>query len=307
MSHFFLRPNTFILLILRSCKNELSGIEGWGKPGKGLTKPSLLLALLHMVDPSHAPNRSTLSQYFSQFMNGSRPDSSVIPLNNPAFQNRFQLRMASSPEEVLAQMDNFCRTYLKYDDPLSMQQLVSGLSIAIYNDPTIPGSTVFQSGFGPVTKAELKDHRSFILQPFLLSVWFYLVTEKPNVSEAEKTYADWTGEADPNTAPPITTSVGFLHAGEFSVTIDLSAAASSPGPDPAADSTVRAEVESFSSPASVEDAEPDCEHFAPDPVDRLPRETDVREVLKQNGIEMNNYGNGPQIGVNNGPINIGGH
>lgn len=229
-----LRGNTFLLLLLRSCCPELSSITGWGATSNGITKPNMFLSLLQMIEPNHHPKNSTLAQYFSQYMDGSRASSAAVyPFDAPTFRAKFKMRMENEYPDLLNEMDAFCHKFLDINSDLSMRQLVAGLVVAICHDKTISREEKFNCGFAEITRAESKDQTEYILQPFLLSVWYYLVQKKYDVKEAQETYKKWTGEANTNSAPPITTEIGFKHAERISVTTDLTACAGTLTEEPA--------------------------------------------------------------------------
>lgn len=288
MADIYLRCNTFVLLLLRSSNADMSGITGWGQKGKGVTKPKMLLSLLRMINPNHSANEKTLSQYFSQFLDGSRPTSKHHPLQDESFINQFEIRMKTEYHDVLHQMDEFCHTYLDFDNPLSMQQLVAGITVAIFNDKTISLDTQFDTGCGIVTKADLKTHRHFVLQIFLLSVWYYLVTSKAPASDGATTYKIWTGTPDPNSPAPITTKIGYNYADEFSVTTAL--------PNNPADSAVQED----NTTDSFAEEEPIQAEIVDAPQQKQSQQEN--KTFNQQATIFNNYGNGPQIGVVNGNI-----
>jgi len=123
---------------------------------------------------------------------------------------------------VLLEMDSFCKKYLDYKNSSVRRQLVAGILLGLGNDSTIGSNAEFDSGFEKIQKSQFKDITKFKLQPFLLSVWFYLVTKKYDASEAIDTYNAWVGEAEPNTAPPITTTIGLKYSEKIEVEFDES-------------------------------------------------------------------------------------
>ena len=218
-----LRGNTFILLLLRAANGDLSANGGWGVKGSGITKPGLLLDLLKMIKPTHSPNMNTLAQYFSAYMEGTRPDSqTAYPFFTPAFRDLFTKRMHEDYGDLLLEMDSFCRKYLDYNNRNVRRQLVAGILLGLGNDSTISSNAEFDSGYEKIQKRQFKDITRFKLQPFLLSTWFYLVTKKYDASEAKETYREWTGEAEANTAPPITTAIGLKYSEKIEVEFDES-------------------------------------------------------------------------------------
>lgn len=303
MSDIRLRGNTFILLLLRSHSHNLSTIEGWGKKGQGITKPNMFLELLRMIDASHSPKMPTLSKYFSEFMSGARPNShTAYPFLEPTFTHKFKIRMQCEYGGVLKEMDVFCHRYLDYNNDSSMKQLVAGLTIAIDEDPTIPKNTQFNTGTSTIRKKDLLKHRDFKLQPFLLSIWYYLVTEKPDASEAKQTYLDWTGEAETNSAPPITTTIGLERAEIFPFQVDMTTASNITEAAPTAETNPTIETEHPELAEETEQVHSDCSDDSTDTADTIDEFADTStqqqppQVVYQTINNWNNAEGGTQIG-----------
>lgn len=126
--------------------------------------------------------------------------------------------MADDYPAVLTQMNKFCSTYLA-SDKFTLRLLVGGLVDAILADDSFDGE--FNIGSKTVTKAELGTERSFILQPFLLSVWSIILADHPDTTEGKDTYFAWTEDAGYNTAREISTQIGAERAKKIAVSTEL--------------------------------------------------------------------------------------
>ena len=118
-------------------------------------------------------------------------------------------------------MDTLCRTYLKADDTYAVTLLVGGLIELILADDTVPADTCFHTGCREVSKTELEREKKFILQPFLLSVWGYIVLSHPDASEGAETYLSWTEDAGGGNPRHITTLWGSERAKKIAVSVTL--------------------------------------------------------------------------------------
>lgn len=250
MSSVRLRGNTFLVLLLRSATTKMSQKIGWGKSNDGVTRPNMFADLIHIANPHHEiSDFGNFATYFSKYLNGNVPSCKYYPFEDSQFYETFRYRMKSYHDDLVQEMDTFCRTYLSFENAASMALLVSGLILAIHNDDTIRGNTRFDTGYGKVLKSNLHNQTEFILQPFLLSVWYYIVVNKTNASEGADTYMNWTTDAGPNTARTITTKIGEKYIDRFHVTTDLSASVSVSTPVPDTD-----EAESDSQENATDDA-----------------------------------------------------
>ena len=215
-----LRGNTFLLLLLRAGCQVLLNPQEYGESKEGVTKPNMLADLIRLTDTNYRPAKiETLASYFSKYLSGDPPRSpSYLPFSNPAYQHGLETRIADDYPAVLRQMDRFCHTYLTQENyPLRL--LVGGLVDAILADESFDGE--FDVGGRKLDKTALSQETSFLLQPFLASVWSNILANHPDTSEGKATYEAWTEDAGYNTAREITTSIGAERAKKIAVSTDL--------------------------------------------------------------------------------------
>ena len=218
-----LRGNTFFLFLLRAAKQELGVAPSWGTSSKGLTQTQLFISLMQTVAPTYqVPNEGTLRQYISQYLKGDRPDSpTYYPFKTPSFQSGALLYLQNHHAEAVRDMDALCRKFLDTDNEATRKLLVGGLIGLVLKDNSIPSTTAFDTGYKEVTRAELSQETGFILQPFLISIWGYIVTKKPNAEEGAETYMAWTEDAGGGNPRRITTRWGTKTAKKIAVSTDL--------------------------------------------------------------------------------------
>ena len=118
-------------------------------------------------------------------------------------------------------MNALCRKFLDTDNEATRKLLVGGLIGLVLKDNSIPSATVFDTGYKEVTRAELAQETDFILQPFLISIWGYIVTKKPNAEEGAETYMRWTEDAGGGNPRRINTRWGTNTAKKIAVSTDL--------------------------------------------------------------------------------------
>lgn len=218
-----LRGNVFLLFLLRCSKNELGVAPSWNSSANGLTRPELFKCLMRTVDVNYKPAKEeTLSQYLSQYLKGTRTNSpEYYPFKDPAFRYGAETRLKIDWSGALAEMDTLCRTYLKADDTYALTLLVGGLIELILADETVPDEALFMTGYREVSKSDLDREKKFILQPFLLSVWGYIVLSHPDAAQGAETYLAWTEDAGGGNPRRITTLWGSERAEKIAVSVTL--------------------------------------------------------------------------------------
>lgn len=215
-----LRGNTFITLLLRAGKQELSEKPEWGENSNGITRPNMFADLLRMAQPGYNPPKmKTLSSYFSQYLRGDLPFSPMyFAFNTPTFQHGLSDRIQDEYPAVLAEMDAFYKKYL-LTTSFDRKLLVGGLVDAILGDDTFDGN--FDIGGKQVSKTDLGSQYSFILQPFLVSVWNNILQNHPDASEGRDTYKEWSNDAGYNKPRQIVTDIGTERAKKITVSTEL--------------------------------------------------------------------------------------
>lgn len=219
-----LRGNTFFLFLLRAARDDLGVAPSWGSSSQGLTQTQLFANLMRTVDETYSiNNEDTLRQYISRYLKGDRTNSKTYyPFKESGFRSGADYRIKNDYDNALSEMDTLCRTYLKFDNDPTLHLLVGGLVSLILKDNSIPASATFYTGLKTVTRAELQNEEDFVLQPFLLSVWHFIVMHFPEAKDGAETYMRWTADAGGGNPRTITTSWGTKRAEMIHVTKDLS-------------------------------------------------------------------------------------
>lgn len=217
-----LRPNTFVLLLLRATRSEFGNSPVWRRSSNGLVRSKLFTALMQVADPAYSPvTPETLSQYMSKFMEGSRAYSKrYYPFNTAAFQSTVALRMEEDYTGALNAMKQLCETYLDMGNPLALRLLVGGIIETMLADGSFANTLTFNGQ--QIDKASLAEQDKISLLPFLVDVWVLIVTAHHNSKEAVDTYEHWTADdGRPGFPPTITTQIGEKIAKKLTVSTEL--------------------------------------------------------------------------------------
>ena len=294
-----LRGNTFFMFLLRAARDDLGVAPSWGSSSEGLTQPQMFANLMRTVDATYTVNNEeSLRQYISQYMKGTRTNSpTYYPFQSSSFRNGADFRYKTEYEDALSEMDSLCRRYLKFDNKAAMHLLVGGIVSLILKDGSIPIETTFNTGYTEVTRADLARETDFILQPFLLSVWHFIVVHFPEAKEGVETYMRWTADAGGGNPRTITTVWGSKRADKIHVATVLPAVE---------ENTDNTGIEEADEPEETEETiqvEPEIveiqDYSTPffDPISQ-------RQIMAQFHVE--NHGSGAAVGINYGGIHIGG-
>lgn len=199
-----LRPNTFLLLLIRSAKSNFGTSPRWQTPANKLTRATLLADLMKVLDTSSTGVQDTLTSYMAEFMAGSRPYSETyFPFDNLAFQSKVENRMSTDYFGALHAMDDLCHKFLSIDDALTMRFLVGGIIETLLQDSSF--DAIFSITRQRVSKTDLANMVEIPLQPFLLEVWRQIALDHHDSREASETYQKWTAAGSPRR---ITTTIG---------------------------------------------------------------------------------------------------
>ena len=218
-----LRGNTFFLLLLRAARSELGNAPSWRSSAEGLTQTQMFAGLMRICNPSYAiTNEGSLMQNISRYMKGTLTNSpTYYPFKSPNFRNGAALRLESDYKGALDEMDTLCRNYLDCTNDGAMKLLAGGLCEMILLDTSVPPEAAFNTGSKVVAKEALAGETAFVLQPFLLSVWSYIVLNQPEAKEGAETYMRFTADAGSRNQRRITTEIGAETAKKIAVSVSL--------------------------------------------------------------------------------------
>ena len=176
-----LRPNTFFLLLLRAGKSELGQSTGWAE-SNGLTESNLIADLIRVGHPGFfVKNLDTLKSYMSGFKSGDpriANSETYFPFSKSACRAAYMKTMSEDIAGALSRFSSLAVKYLDLKNGANKELLVGGIIEYLQMNP--PGSYLFNIGDREITVSELSSVTDISLFPFLLSVWYYVVTETPD-------------------------------------------------------------------------------------------------------------------------------
>ena len=227
-----LRGNTFLILLLRAAKEEVSARPTWNTQASGLTRAKLFDSLIRVLVPSQkVQNINTLTKYLPAYLEGERPYSrTCYPFNDAKFITRVRNRFNSKGAVALTAMKKFCDDYINMDSS-NLEFLIGGIISTALEDDSFNG--MFFTGNKWLSKdalknelleagvlgnsGNLKSKPEYNLQAFLLSVWYYILTVYSNAEDAYGAYSEWTDQSNLLT---VKTTIGDTFVDRIQVNID---------------------------------------------------------------------------------------
>ena len=178
------RGNSFLLVLLSAVKKDFGAASEKGKSINGLTRTALFSDLIKTLSPSYEPKNDNdrFAPYISKYLNGDPICSrSYYPFDSEDFQEEVKECFASQYDDALSAMNDFCYKYLDMpseangNSSKTIRRLVAGIIDIMLLDKTFDEK--INTGYRTVEKKELSQENKFILQPFLLDVWYKILTK----------------------------------------------------------------------------------------------------------------------------------
>ncbi|MBR0315771.1 MAG: hypothetical protein IJQ99_02800 [Synergistaceae bacterium] len=235
------RGNSFLLVLFSAVKKGFGAASEMGKSANGLTRTALFSALIKILNSHYEPksDNDRFAPYISKYLNGDLICSrSYYPFDSEEFQEEVEKSFTSQYDAALSAMNAFCYKYLDMpseangNNSKAIKRLVAGIIDIMLLDKTFDEE--INTGYRTVKKKALDRETEFILQPFLLDVWYKILTKysgeidsgKINKMETKKkawkeTYKELTN-SDGNKRPrKLKPEIGRERADKIEVSVTL--------------------------------------------------------------------------------------
>lgn len=187
----YLCGGTFFTLLLDARKPTISRRERTKGKSDVIHEQDILKALIRFVHPSvPIEASSSFKTYTSRFKNCKGDIGEELKFKDPAIKENFKKRMKEKYPMLRKEAVEFC---IKYIDEEKNVQLVKQMIELIRDDNSIKENIYFQvdEKGKKVPKSELPKIKDFSLPNFLLSVWFFIVTEHNDNGKGRDTVEKW--------------------------------------------------------------------------------------------------------------------
>lgn len=192
----YLCGGTFLAQILRARKSsELSAYYNKNKK-ESLSEQETFRRLISIYHMAEFSSCSSLKTYTSQFKSCTNSLESFALFSDSDVKREFDSDVRSADSSALTMMSDFVREFI---DTEKYIQLVRCLLDIIENDSTIAPNTPFYilENTESVTKAEINNMQVFMIEPFLIGIWHYIIMNRSGSNEkGASTYRQWYTSRD---------------------------------------------------------------------------------------------------------------
>ena len=191
----------FFSLIVHASEKNLTGRQRAGGEQAAFKESDIFGDLIKIAYPAFtapAAGRS-LATYASNYKKCEISANPLFPITDKDLINEFDAAIKTNYLESIKAMDIFASRYINIQ--LKSRWLVCALMELIRYDNEIDDTDLFyiDADGHPVSKAELLNMKSFVLQPFLLGVWHYIITHRADNTIGKNTFSEFhtkTGESN---------------------------------------------------------------------------------------------------------------
>ena len=192
----YLCGGTFLAQILRARKSsELSAYYNRNKK-ESLSEQETFRRLISIYHIAEFSSCSSLKTYTSQFKSCTNSLESFALFSDSDVKREFDSDVRSADSSALTMMSDFVQEFI---DTEKYIQLVRCLLDMIENDSTIAPNTPLYilENTESVTKAEINNMQIFMIEPFLLGIWHYIIMNRSDSNEkGASTYRQWYPSRD---------------------------------------------------------------------------------------------------------------
>lgn len=149
----------------------------------------ILTELIRIAYPSFIePAGNSMSTYSSNYKTCKFSSNEFIPFEDEDLINGFEQAIRNDYESSMIAMSSFIDSYINVS--LKGGWVVAALLELIANDPSIMDSDTFyiDADGQPVSKEQMLKLHDISLQPFLLGIWHFIVTQRPDNKIGRQTF-----------------------------------------------------------------------------------------------------------------------
>lgn len=287
----YLCGGTLFFLLVQVKKPRAKAREREKGTADGLKDPAMMESLIKAISGSDAyAYANSLKKNTSQFRECRIDGSMYIPFNDPATARGYDYDIMNSYDAVLLRMHRFAEDFL---NPAKAAWLVRVLLDVIDQDAGIGDDAHFcvQSDGTFLSKSDLLSTMHFELQPFLVGVVHYILMNRSDNISGQDTLDAW--------------GIKVSERSERKLRKEFSLGASR---------TVDVDWFKFDSETVAEDTDEtddesvmNAEYVEAEVVEECTDETGKDRINATSQSVFINNGNGVQIGINYGTINLPSH
>ena len=192
----YLCGGTFLAQILRARKSPELPVYYNKNKKESLSEQETFRRLISIYHMAEFSSCSSLKTYTSQFKSCTNSLESFALFSDSDVKREFDSDVRSADSSALTMMSDFVQEFI---DTEKYIQLVRCLLDMIENDSTIAPNTPLYilENTESVTKAEINNMQVFMIEPFLLGIWHYIIMNRSDSNEkGASTYRQWYPSRD---------------------------------------------------------------------------------------------------------------
>lgn len=208
---------TFFTLLLQSRKDRYSSLDNLEGKKDHLADYLILLDLIRVVRPSHnTANESTMKSCTSNLKCCKPKSSKWIPFNSKQFIDDFDQNIHNDYSSILIRMHSLITRYFHINNAQDKNIIGNRIFELISLDKSITDNAVFYlSPNEEITKKQLLEKKHISLQPFLLSVYYYIIKNQIDNKEGKDTFDSWHEKDNVNSVGRFTSVIGLKTKASF--------------------------------------------------------------------------------------------
>lgn len=214
MSVPYLCGGTFLIQLIRMKKPSTHSKKDGLKGKKDLVNNQYLMeALIRFFFPQFnlsSLSGSTFKSEVTRYLHCQVDKTANLCFDQDM--SEFDRAVKTSFSAVLPAMEDLVEKFVYTGEGNRVEDVVKALLQTIQEDTTIQSTDVFYYGKA-VTKAELLSLKEIVLEPFLLALWHFIVTQRPKNTYGQQTFDKWMTKPDtPGTSWPYRSSIGSAYS-----------------------------------------------------------------------------------------------
>jgi hypothetical protein len=179
----------FLVLLLQARKQRTSARDKYAGGNDGLSDTDILKSLIRIFTPNYEePYTNTFKKNTSDYKKCTMTSGTYLPFSDVQTISTFDFEVKNDYRTALSRMVLFVTEFL---DVNKSTWLIAALLEILDKDNTISNSDTFfiSENGNTLTKSELLHLDSFYIQPFLLGIWHYIITQRQDNLIGRETFA----------------------------------------------------------------------------------------------------------------------
>lgn len=186
---------TFFVLLLHARKQRTATRKNITRKPDGLSDSDLFEALIRVAFPSYvSPAGRSIKTYTSNYKSCKLSANEYLPFNNSELVNNFDQEVKNDYICVLKRMCEFTSSFI--DEKNMGNWLVRAILETISCDNSITNELFYiDGGDQTIDKNHLLALQEVSLQPFLLGIWHFILTQRKDNKIGADTFEKWHSPA----------------------------------------------------------------------------------------------------------------